>query len=504
MRQTELGRPRVLDLFAGVGGFSLGFEAAGFETVAFSEIEPFPCAVLEHRWPDVPNLGDITEITREQIEALGSIDVVTFGSPCQDFSVAGKRLGMKGHRSSLFHEAIRVIRHARPRYALWENVPGVFSSAGGWDFAAVLDEMAELGALDVAWAVLDARHFGVPQRRRRVFLVADFAGECAGEILSIGQGVRGNTQAGRQAGQEAAGGAGGGVAGTLGGGSGSRGWADDTDRMTFIPETVGPLSANGGTEKKHGFGMGQQDWESGYAIPVTPILEAGARQGTKADPRDGIGIGKPGDPMFTLQAGKHHAVTHALTAEGFDASEDGTGRGTPLVPIQDGRGMEKGQNGLGVGEPGDPSYTLDSTGSQAVAFALRGREDGAQVELSGEQTSSIRGSSGGSSRDYVAFEPRYYSDRERMGGMPSDTTGPIKASDERGYSDAAQHVGGQGMAVRRLTPLETERLQGMPDGHTDVLFRGKPAADGPRYRACGNGVAVPVVRWIAERMAREL
>ena len=195
---------------------------------------------------------------------------MSFGSPCQDWSVAGKSLGLKGHRSSLFHEAIRIIRLCRPRFAIFENVPGLFSAAGGWDFAAVLDEMAESGALDIAWRVLDAQWFGVPQRRRRIFLVADFRAESAGEILSISEGVFRHPTPSREAGEGATpllevgartngdgyrDGDGIGepgdpmyslqaqhqhgvlpsVASTLGGGAGQRGWADDTDRMTFIP-----------------------------------------------------------------------------------------------------------------------------------------------------------------------------------------------------------------------------------------------------------------------------
>jgi DNA (cytosine-5)-methyltransferase 1 len=163
---------------------------------------------LKRHWPNVPKHDDITTANGMM---FGPADVVTFGSPCQDLSVAGKRLGMAGERSGLFGEALRFIDEMRrgtgglyPKLSVWENVPGAFSSNGGRDFALVLRGLAKLGALDVAWRVLDSRHFGVAQRRRRVFLVADFAGERAAEILSLSEGVRRDTPKGRDEGQDLA------------------------------------------------------------------------------------------------------------------------------------------------------------------------------------------------------------------------------------------------------------------------------------------------------------
>lgn len=170
--------PTYVSLFAGVGGFDLGMDTAGYRCVAQVEWDKHCRSVLAHHWPDIPRWGDIQTVSGHD---LPRADVITFGSPCQDLSVAGKRAGLDGGRSSMFHEAVRIIREmqdgsdgAFPRAAIWENVPGALSSNGGADFGVVLDEMAELGALVIEWAVLDARYFGIPQRRRRVFLAAIF------------------------------------------------------------------------------------------------------------------------------------------------------------------------------------------------------------------------------------------------------------------------------------------------------------------------------------------
>lgn len=197
-------------LFAGIGGFDLGFERAGFKTTWACEIDQKAQAVLRLRFPDAKLHDDVCQIGVHNLEP---VDVVTFGSPCQDLSVAGKRAGLAGERSGLFHEAVRIIRelrerHGKPDFAIWENVPGAFSSNQGRDFAAVLQALADIGATDLAWRVVDSRFFGVAQRRRRVFLVADFGGERAEQVLALAQGVRGYSPQGRKAREGTAAGAG--------------------------------------------------------------------------------------------------------------------------------------------------------------------------------------------------------------------------------------------------------------------------------------------------------
>lgn len=167
-------------LFAGIGGFDLGFQKAGMECCWQVEKNPACQRVLRRHWPDVAIFGDVTECGQHD---LSPVDVICFGSPCQDISKGGSRKGLYGEKSIIFFEAIRIIQELRPSLAIWENVPTTLSSNNGDDFRAVLQAFRECGACDIGWRVLDAESFGVPQRRRRIFLVADFGGERAGEIL---------------------------------------------------------------------------------------------------------------------------------------------------------------------------------------------------------------------------------------------------------------------------------------------------------------------------------
>ena len=213
-------------LFDGSGGFPLAGAMFGIEPVWASEIEDFPIRVTSNRFPNMKHLGDVSKIDGSKIEP---VDIITFGSPCQDLSVAGKQAGIHdGERSNLFFEAIRIIKEMRhatanefPRYALWENVPGAFSSNSGKDFLAVIKAFCSVvdenisvpGPADgvwqpagcvlgdgfsLAWRVLNAQYFGVAQRRRRIFLVGDFAGERAGEILFESKGMQWHPPTGRE------------------------------------------------------------------------------------------------------------------------------------------------------------------------------------------------------------------------------------------------------------------------------------------------------------------
>lgn len=210
-------------LFDGIGGWQVSSVKAGVKPLWSSEIEPFPLAVTKLRFPDTTQLGDITKIDGAKIQP---VDIVCMGSPCQDLSIAGKREGLDGERSGLFRDAIRIVRAMRnatggvhPRFVIWENVPGAFSSNGGMDFRAVLEEYTETSIpmpksgrwatagmvrsrrCDVAWRCLDAQYWGVPQRRNRIFLIVDFAetGRCAAEILFKSEGVRGDSAQGEGA-----------------------------------------------------------------------------------------------------------------------------------------------------------------------------------------------------------------------------------------------------------------------------------------------------------------
>lgn len=206
-------------LFDGSGGFPLGGVLCGIEPVFASEVEPFPIRVTTKRFPNMKHMGDVSKLDGA---SLPPVDIITFGSPCQDMSVAGKRAGLDGSRSNLFYEAIRIVKEMRcatngkyPRFIVWENVPGAFSSNKGADFKAVLESVCSVKAdsvfipvppkgkwtgaghidvadgFDIAWRTVDAQYWGVPQRRRRIYLVADFSGGCAGKILFESEGLSG-------------------------------------------------------------------------------------------------------------------------------------------------------------------------------------------------------------------------------------------------------------------------------------------------------------------------
>jgi len=372
---------RYLSVCSGIEAASVAWEPLGWTPVAFAEIDPFPSAVLKHRFPNIPNLGDFTRITAADV---GPIDLLVGGTPCQSFSVAGLRGGLADDRGNLALEFLRLADRTRPRWLVWENVPGVLSSNGGRDFGAILGGMVELG-YGFAYRVLDAQYFGVPQRRRRVFVVG-YLGDWrpAAAVLFERHSLQGHSPPRR--------------------------------------------------EKRE---------------RIAPTLSARTRGG------GGHGTD------FEVDGG---LIAHSLRAEGFDASDDGTERGTPIVPIQSVQSVrDKKQNGIGIGEPGDEMFTLTARDQHAVAFAENSR---AELGLEGGD-GSVTGS------------------LKTGGGKPW-----------QGYP-----VDQFGMQVRRLTPLECERLQGFPDDWTLVPYRGKPAADGPRYKAIGNSFAVPVVRWIGERIA---
>lgn len=212
---------KLMSLFDGSGGFPLAGAMSGIIPVLASEIEPYPIAVTRSRFPDMTHLGDVSAINGAEVEP---VDVITFGSPCQDLSVAGKRAGLEGERSGLFMEAIRIVKEMRgasngkyPTFILWENVPGAFSSNKGEDFRVILEEIVKVvepGATmppadkgrwpyadvyvgegwSLAYRTFDAQYWGVPQRRRRIYLVADFRGERAGEILFERESVRGDLE----------------------------------------------------------------------------------------------------------------------------------------------------------------------------------------------------------------------------------------------------------------------------------------------------------------------
>lgn len=216
---------RFLSVCSGIEAATVAWAPLGWEAVAFAEIEPFPCAVLAHHYPDVPNLGDMTKV-HDWRPYSGAVDLVVGGTPCQDFSVAGKRTGLTGERSGLALVFVQILSVVRPEWFVWENAPGVFSTNGGRDFGTFLGTLDDIG-YSCAWRVLDAQYFGVPQRRRRVFVVGHLGDwRPAAAVLFEPGCLRRDTPPSRKKGAD--------IAGTLKGGSGKRGW-----ESTFIPQIVG-------------------------------------------------------------------------------------------------------------------------------------------------------------------------------------------------------------------------------------------------------------------------
>lgn len=468
---------KYLSIFSGIEAATVAWYPLGWECVAVAEIEPFPAAVLAHHYPAVPNLGDVTTITSDDIAALGEIDLVVFGSPCQDLSVAGKRLGFNGERSGLFTTATRIVRWAREhcgcRFALWENVPGAFSSNQGRDFAVVVEQMAGCRHVEVPkngwgtegaalgddglleWGTLDAQWFGVAQRRRRVFALADF-GDWASRrpILLEPDSLRGDSPPSREARQNAAADAGAGAAGggvAFGGNrtSGSidvapallaqpgSGWKGDFESETFLVQPQGVEIGPGG----------------GKITDLNPTLDTRAKDGPIRNQLAGAVL----VPCITGD------VAHTLKAEGFDASEGGTGRGTPLVPVAFHHNAQACQL---------PTAERDTSVSDALTCSQQ-----AAVAFTTEQT------------------PKFNSDCALTLAKQSPTGG--------GQVQSVLTA----MQVRRLTPRECERLQGFPDDYTAIPWRKKPASecpDGPRYKALGNSMAVPVMRWIGRQIEKSV
>lgn len=364
-------------LFDGSGGFPLAGVIHGIEPVWASEIEPFPIRVTRNRFPNMKHLGSVTDVDGSKIEP---VDIITFGSPCQDLSVAGKQLGIHdGERSNLFFEAIRIIKEMRdatsnqfPRFAVWENVPGAFSSNKGEDFRAVLQAFAEIceggcgvsvpmppkgkwlhagtvvgNGWSVAWRVYDAQFWGVPQRRKRIYLVADFRSERAGEILFKPESVSGYSETGGKEGEGTSGDAEGGPGGSDSVISLKGNFVDRETRQNGVGWNDKNMYTLDATDKHsvcYAAFMGGQGAKArsiaycddgstptiksapsgGNTVPdvVYPINTMVATRGGKDDMRTCFGIWEMNDPQFTLSAAHEHGVIYPNAARSLCARYD--------------------------------------------------------------------------------------------------------------------------------------------------------------------------------------
>jgi len=412
---------KFISLFSGCGGIDLGMEQAGHECVAQVEWDKNAAGVLKHRWPNVPLFCDVSKVSADD---LPDADFITYGFPCQDLSVAGKRKGLDGKRSGLFYEATRLIRELRTRgcglrFAVAENVGGLFSADDGVALARCIRELLDSGACETGWRLLDSQYFGVAQRRKRVFIVSDFGGESVDEILAITESLPGYPAPSREAGKGTAGDA------TKGVGEGGRGY-----RMTAFGEYQDDETASC---------MKSRDYKDATDLIAQEPTAFGCDLSQKAE---GIGYTKEVAPCIA-------PGTHA-------------GHGSHVV-----------------------SWNGDTTpkASEDVSVTLRSQQGGEGVGVAFH-----------ASQDPIHSE-------EHSPALGSNAT--------IGYQ--------QNLTVRRLTPIECERLQGFPDNWTaekmELILEGNEwkvtgkvvkQADGPRYRQQGNAVTVNVAEWIGKQIGKVL
>jgi DNA-cytosine methyltransferase len=538
-------------LFAGVGGFDMGFEQAGWDCKFQVEWDKNCQQILNKHWPDVPKWLDVSDVNGAEIPP---VDCIIFGSPCQDLSVAGKRAGLEGERSGLFHEAVRIIKEMRdatngtfPRWTVWENVAGALSSNNGRDFGTVINEMAKAGAHLQEYALLDAQHFGVPQRRRRVFLVSCFdsatSERCPSPLLPVTESLRGDSKKGKQKGKE--------PASQVAESFGSDGqWAAGSTEGGDILRTSVTSKWHKGSAGPSGseyynmvvedqpilidraaFNQGENAAYEPYISddPVTPSLVARGphavftksrrAQSTSDDETWVEGAVNP--TLNSFDVGDTRATTAIIEPVLFENSyrdgariandgvtqtlsaKMGTGGGnTPMIAVPLAFDTQFGSN-ANVTE--DIAPTLKSS-QQSPSVAYSVREDAKANTFSATELdhanalSALRPSpQSHHAQMFIAEQVSFYDGYNQK----LDDSGIHRSLRiGRDSSDFIAQPAEPTMAVRRLTPLECERLMGWPDDHTKFKADGTEQADTHRYKQCGNGVASPVAKWVASHIAK--
>lgn len=556
-------------LFDGIGGFPLAAVHCGGVPVWASEIEPFPMRVTKLRFPDMIHVGDITKLDGAK---LPPVDVICGGSPCQDLSVAGLRKGLAGERSGLFMDQVRIVKEMRaederrgvsddfirPRYLVWENVPGAFSSANGEDFRAVIEEIVHIkdstchvprpdtgrwesaGAailgdqFSLAWRVLDAQYWGVAQRRRRIFLVADFGGLTAPKILFEQERLLRDPAEGQGQGKGVTT-----AAGNSSADSGGSRVAEEKQVDIFAfhinqrEETInlngisGALMATTNMQMQTFVAEGMRKFESAEKEEECLCLndQGGERMDVSVDITATLRAGMSGHPPLVMgiqqgSAGTEEIPDPALTEEaetggnnyqilfenhGIDARYTGPHEVAPTMSARYGTGgnnvplvsdmpesyciagniidreVQNGGNGLGC-QP-DISYTLTSADRHAV-FSRQRSDEFLQNRVTATQSA------------------RQHKDATDLVCEPyQNTVGTIGYTDHKGinnqYVSEDKCIVENRKLIRRLTPLECERLQGFPDHWTDI----PGASDSARYKALGNSVAIPCVDFVLRGIA---
>jgi len=397
---------------SGVEAASVAWKSLGWEAQFFSEIEKFPSAVLNHHYPDVPNYGDMTKFKEWNAD---TIDLLVGGTPCQSFSIAGLRKGLEDPRGNLMLTYLAMAEQLKPKWLVWENVPGVLSSNGGKDFGTFLSALGQIG-YGFSWRILDAQYFGLAQRRKRLFVVG-YLGD----------------------------------------------WRR-TAEVLFEPESV-----------------------SGHPAPSRE-----ARQEVAPTVTQGAPFSRTGNDRVECEALVAQCLT-TRTGSAYDPT-------TETLPIAFGA-----QNSANQGDSVSTKVTptLDKSKTPAVVYSIMPMNSGkdykarvtdvAQPLMAG---GPVGGNQGG---DFVQSTPAVAIGIDHDHNAAVELMGPLI----RGPQGSPRNAVMLSSAVRRLTPTECERLQGFPDGYTQIPWRNKSAEDcpdGPRYKAMGNSMAVPVMRWIGERI----
>ena len=548
-------------LFDGSGGFPLGGMLAGITPLWASEIEPFAVRVTTKRLPQMKHYGDVSALNGAD---LPPVDIITFGSPCQDMSIAGKRSGLDGSRSSLFYEAVRIIKEMRcatngkyPRFCVWENVPGAFSSNKGEDFRCVLESLCRVkdetvsvprhekwsaagnivaDGFSIAWRVLDAQYWGVPQRRKRIFLVADFDSECAGKILFESEGLSGYSAEGFKTWQRAAAAAesGSGTAGAVclndQGGQSIEISNDITGTLRAETHDHPPCVLESVVYENH-----SQDTRYTGPLEVAPTVSSTYGMGGNNQPFV-VENTRCFDVRFTSDGTKNarHNCYETDTSRTIDTSgnsPDSNQGGVAVVAVQGsmiGRADKNGPQGSGINE--DVSFTLNATDRHAVAFS----QDSYTKYSENDKCGALRaagGMYGGGSETlvYSTSKNSYHTEAEM------NLANTLVASD---YKDPPT-VNSPEYIVRRLTPTECARLQGFPDWwcadlgtdeptdeeltfwkdvfetHRKIIggavkpksekqiltWLKNPHSDSSEYKLWGNGVALPCVYFVLSGIA---
>ena len=412
-----------LSVCSGIEAATVAWHDMGWKPIGFSEIEKFPSQLLQHHYPHVTNYGDMTKFKEWNINE--PVNLLVGGTPCQSFSVAGLRKGLEDPRGNLMLTYLGIADHFKPKWLLWENVPGVLSSNGGEDFACLLKGMAELG-YGFAYRVLDAQHFGVPQRRKRVFVVGCLGDwRSAAKVLFESESLQRDITPSREKRKETT--------------------SFTTSSFGNYSEGVGTIRANGGD-----IGGGS---ETLYIPDVANCLQTTCNDYSRAD----------GFNMITESVGAIDLkpISKTLTASYGTGGADLDIKPLVLEPkayaIAEniiGRQAHNGGNGNGYAE--NTMYTLNATGIHGVAFQQNTRNEVRYINGDGQIAGALMAQPGMKQQNYIQ----------------------------------------QTMRVRRLTPMECERLQGFPDSYTNT----PTSSDTTRYKALGNSMAVPVMKWIGQRI----